>query len=374
VSKRAHGEGGLYRRSNGSWECRITDPETGKRRSFYAATDKAAVAKARKAQERLKTGGPVKDSTRTIGDWLATWRTTTLAVSDRKESTRSLYATLSRKHLEPAPFGVIRLDKLKATDIEKLILDLKARLADSTVRSIYVVIRAALDTAVRDALLARNPAALVARPGVKRTEARHLNHDEVSMLLKAAEGSRYHTALVLITSTGLRRGECLALRWDHVDLDAGLLRVEATISRIDGHLVISEPKTERARRTLPLSPALVTILKKHRTAQLEERMHAANVWQDHGLVFTTQLGTPVEPRSLLRVVEAAASHAGIEGVGAHTLRHSVATAWLESGVHIKAVSDLLGHSSISVTGDTYGHSSDSAARAAVEGFSDTLGI
>ena len=91
-------------------------------------------------------------------------------------------------------------------------------------------------------------------------------------------------------------------------------------------------------------------------------------------MFTTELGTPVEPRNILRTVETAAAKAGMEGVGVHTLRHSAAVAWLEQGVHIKAVADLLGHSSIAVTGDVYGHTSDDTARAAVEGLIGTLGI
>jgi integrase len=91
-------------------------------------------------------------------------------------------------------------------------------------------------------------------------------------------------------------------------------------------------------------------------------------------IEVTELGTPVEPRNILRTVQIAAKKAGLSGIGVHTVRHSVATAWLESGVHIKAVADLLGHSSISITGDIYGHTSDDTARKAVEGLSTTLGL
>ncbi len=91
-------------------------------------------------------------------------------------------------------------------------------------------------------------------------------------------------------------------------------------------------------------------------------------------MFTTELGGPVDPRNLLRVVEVAAKAPNVEGVGAHTLRHSAAVAWLEAGVDIKAVADLLGHSSVSITGDVYGHTSDDAARAAVTGLAGRLGL
>lgn len=177
-----------------------------------------------------------------------------------------------------------------------------------------------------------------------------------------------------IAATGLRKGEALALRWDRVDLNAGMLRVAWTIGRVNGRLAITEPKTARSRRAVPLSPAVVELLRKHRAAQAAEQLRAGHLWQDSGLVFTTELGGPVDPRNLLRTVEAAAKAAGVEGVGVHTLRHSAAVAWLERGVHIKAVADLLGHSSVAITGDVYGHTSDDTARAAVEGLSTELGL
>ncbi len=379
MAKRANGEGNVYQRANGTWEARFSylDPDTGARRriSFYGPSAKAVRDKLKAARERLDAGAPVKDATRSVGDWLAHWRATTLAVSDRKESTRVLYANLCRKHLEPAPFGAIPLDRLRPTNIEALVLAMRAKsLSDSTIRQTYTILRAGLDGAVRDGLLARNPAALVARPGVERTEARHLGAADVTAVLKRAQSSRYHGALVLIAATGLRRGECLGLSWDRVDLDAGTLKVAATIARVNGRLTITEPKTDRARRTIPLSGAVVAMLKRHKAAQAAEKLKAGGQWQDCGLVFTTELGAPVDPRNLLRVIESAAKAAGVEGVGIHTLRHSAAVRWLERGVHIKAVADLLGHSSIAITGDVYGHTSDDTARTAVDGLSADLGL
>ena len=141
----------------------------------------------------------------------------------------------------------------------------------------------------------RNPSAVVKRPGVERREAKHLNDADLTAVLKAAEESRYHPVLVLIAATGLRKGEALALRWDKVDLDAGVLRVAATVMRINGRLVISEPKTDRSRRVVPLPAAVVAMLRRHRTTQKEDRMRAGDQWTDSGLVFTTEFGGPVDP-------------------------------------------------------------------------------
>jgi integrase len=395
MSKRANGEGTVAKRARGGWEAKLTyiDPESGQRRraSFYAPTAKAARKKMNDARDRIAEGAPVRDATRSVADWLAHWRATTLAASSRKESTQVLYAGLCRSHLEVAPFGLIPLDRLRPSDIDALVLAMRTKtkpgpngvgkpgdpvraLSDSTIRQVYTVLRAGLDGAVRDGLLARNPAALIKRPGVERREARHLDTAAVSAVLRAAEESRYHSALALIAATGLRKGEALALRWDRVDLDGGALKVAATIGRVGTRLVITEPKTERSRRAVPLNPAVVAMLRRHQTAQKKDKMKAGSEWVDSGLVFTNESGGPVEPRNLLRVIETAAKTAGVEGIGVHTLRHSAAVAWLDAGVHIKAVADLLGHSSIAITGDVYGHTSEDTARAAVDGLAGQLGL
>ena len=116
------------------------------------------------------------------------------------------------------------------------------------------------------------------------------------------------------------------------------------------------------------------MLKAQRVAQAADRLHAGNQWTDSGLVFSTELGLPVDPRYVHRTIKRAAAKAGIENVGVHTLRHSAAVAWVEAGVHIKAVADLLGHSSIAITGDIYGHTSDATTRAAIDGLSGILGL
>ena len=396
MAKNAKGEGSIYKwlkdGKPAGYKGAISYTDEGgttKRYVAYRPTRQQVREKLDKARARLTVGAPVKDAKQTVGDWLTHWRATALAASDRKKSTKALYASLSRKHLEPPPFGAIPLDRLKPTDIDGLVLALKAKtkraatgdaepvraLSDSTIRQTYTVLRAGLDGAVCDGLIARNPATLVTRPGVARREARHLDADGVAALLRAAETSRYYPGLVLIAATGLRKGEALALSWDTsiVNLDEGWLKVRKTVGRVGAELVFSEPKTERSRRTVPLSPAVVAMLRKHRTEQKAERLHAGNQWQETGLVFTTEFGRPVDPRNFLRVIEDAADAARVEGVGVHTLRHSAAVGWLEAGVHIKAVADMLGHSSISITGDIY-DTSDDAARAAVDGWSGVLGL
>jgi integrase len=379
MAKRAIGEGSVRQRPNGLWEARLSyiDPQSGRRRSvsLYAATAEEVRDKLDEARDRIKSDVPVHDSSQRLAEWITHWSATALEASPRKESTKTLYRNLARKHLAATPFGATPLDKLRKSHVDGLVVALRKRgLSDSTVRQVYTVLRAILDDAKIDGLIADNPAARMARPRVARTEARHLTAGEVAAILNAAEGLRYRPVLALIAATGLRRGEALALRWDAVNLKDGTLKVAATISRVGDQLLITEPKSPRSRRTVPLSPPIVALLKAQRVTQAAERLHAGNQWSDSGLVFTTEFGTPVEPRNILRTIETAAAKAKIEGVGVHTLRHSAAVAWLEAGVHIKAVADLLGHSSIAITGDIYGHTSDATTRAAVDGLSGALGL
>ena len=379
MSKRANGEGNVRQRPGGRWEGRVSyvDPVTETRRSVsvYGATAAECRNELKKVRKRIGEGKPAKDAPDTVASWLAQWRESSLAASDRKPTTKSLYGSLSRTHLEGAPIGGKRLDKLKPSDVETLIVELRAKkLSDSTVRQVYTVLRQALDVAVRDDLLASNPVAKVKRPTVARREAKYLSPTDVTRLLASAQTMRYGTAVLVMASTGLRRGEVCGLTWPDVDLDKGELRVRNTLSRVDGALVLTEPKTDRSRRRVPLHSGVVTALKAWRKQQVAERLAAGDQWTDTNMVFATELGTMVDPRNLLRTVELAAKKAKIEGVGAHTMRHSAAVAWLESGVHIKAAADLLGHSSISITGDLYGHTSDDTARAAVDGLGAALGL
>lgn len=379
MAKRANGEGNVRQRPSGLWEGRVSylDPTTDQRKSVsvYGATAAACRKELTKVRKRIEVGQPAKDSPDTVASWLKQWRESSLAASDRKATTKALYNALSRKHLETGNIGRKRLDRLKPSDIETMIVDLRAKnLADSTVRQVYTVLRQALDVAVRDGLLATNPVAKVKRPGVVLKEAKYLPSDEVARLLEAARPLRYYVGVLVMATTGLRRGEVCGLSWVDVDLAKSELRVRHTLSRVDRALVLDTVKTERSRRRVPLHAGVVTALKTWRKQQLEERLAAGDQWTDTGMVFSTEFGTMVDPRNLLRTVEIAARKTGIEKVGAHTMRHSAAVAWLESGIHIKAAADLLGHSSISITGDLYGHTTDDTARAAVNGLGTALGL
>jgi len=378
MSKRTNGEGTVRQRANGQWEARVSyrgDDDALVRKSFYAKTANEARTKMREALKRIEQDLPPVDATITLAGWVDVWEAGILKVSSRKPATRELYERLARLHLKPAPFGALTLADIRPRHIDALVLSLRDKhLSDSTVRTTYTVLRSILDGAKRDALIAHNPAERVPRPSVTRTEARHLSPAEVRRVLAAAESSRYHAALELIAVTGLRRGEALGLAWNDLDLDKSLLHVRQTLGRVSHELRLSTPKTDNSRRDVVLTAPVMALLRRQRKAQLVERLRAGDQWQDSGFVFTTENGSPVDGRNLLRVLQSAAKAAGLENVGLHTLRHSAATAMLNAGIPLHVVSRILGHSSVAITGDIYGHIADTSQREAMDSLSAALGF
>jgi integrase len=317
MAKRANGEGSIFRRKDGTWSAELSyrdDYGTLKRRTVYGATQAEVRVKLREARARIESGAPVKDSMVTVAAWLERWIGKALAASDRKQATKDLYATIARKHLVPT-IGTMPLGRLRPSDVEALIVGRRqAGLSASTVRTIYTVLRAALDIAVRDGLLGRNPTAAVRRPGVDRKDAAYLTAEQAQTLLEAIRGDRLESLFRLMLATGLRRGEALGLHWADVDLDAGMLRVRWNLTRTSQGLQLGEPKTDRSRRTVPLPRSAVETLQAHRARQEDDRRSAGRTWRDNGLVFTTEIGTPLEPRNVLRRFEQLSQRAGLGGV------------------------------------------------------------
>ena len=340
--RRTYGEGSSYQRASDSrWvgSLRYEDPLTGasRRSTVYGATEREVVRKIAEIRKRLDAGAPAKDVGVSLDAYASSWIESTLEVSDRKASTKALYAGLTRTHIIGSQLGALGLKKINPPAVERFLLALrKSGKSDSTIRQIYTVTRAILDAAVRDGLLARNPVASVKRPKVTASEATYLSPAEVAALLEAAEPSRYAAVFEFLVSTGLRRGEALALRWSDVDITNRLARVRGTLSRVDGDLVVTAPKSERSNRTIPLSEPATAVLKAVKAQQAAERLRAGSLWTDTGYVFTTEFGEPCDPRNALRALKVAVATAGLEGVGLHTLRHSAASMMLSAGVPLRS--------------------------------------
>jgi integrase len=241
------------------------------------------------------------------------------------------------------------------------------------------VLRRALAQAEREGLIVRNVAALSQPPRLRQSDGRSLSVDQARDLLKAAKGDRLEAAYLLLLSYGLRRGELLGLSWADLNRSAGTLAVRRSVKRrksarqSDGtysggatdRIEVSDLKTRRSRRVLYLTPQIMRALNAHASRQRKERL-ASPIWTDHGLIFTSNVGTPVDPDNFAKEFSRICKAAGLGHWHPHEARHSAASVMLALGVPLEVVSEVLGHSSIYITKDVYGHLAEGAKRGAAE--------
>lgn len=234
-----------------------------------------------------------------------------------------------------------------------------AGLSPRSVTYIRDVLSRALNRAVQWGLLARNPAPLVPAPKDRKHAMAVLTPEHARRFLDAVKGDRLEALYTAALALGLRRGEALGLRWDDVDLAAGTLTVRHQLQRLNGHLVLSEPKSDESRRTVWLPEVVTNALRQHRVRQLEDRIAAGPAWLDDGagggFIFTTGIGTPIDERNLSRAFTRLVASADLPPMRFHDLRHSAASLLLAQGVPARMVQELLGHSNITLTLGTYSH-------------------
>ena len=278
--------------------------------------------------------------------------------------TAERYTQIVRLHLTPT-LGHHQLTKLRPLHIQEAYTfwlqggrrDGEAGgLSVTTVLHHHRVLHLALRQAVRWQLLAVNPADAVQPPRKAQREMSALDEDETAKLLEAAVGSDLYAPILVAVTTGLRRGELLALRWQDVDLERGTLSVNQTIEQTaERGIAFKEPKTAKSRRLISLGSLTVETLRRHRASQNEARLLLGNSYVDGGLVFPAPAGSVWNPRTFSSAFYRLTSHSGVPRMRFHDLRHSHATQLLVAGVHVKVVSERLGHSTAGITLDTYSH-------------------
>jgi integrase len=356
--KRGNGEGSIYKRKDGRWvgQYLVYTAAGPKYRYIYGKTRQAVAEKLAKTIAD-RDGGLIFDAGKMkLGEYLDRWLSDSVKGTVRA-STYERHEAIIRLHIKPS-LGRVGLKKLTPAHVRGLIGEkLNAGLAPATVRKIHSTLHKALSQAVSDGMVPRN-AADVKAPRPTPEEMRPLSKAEARAFLEAARetGDRFEALYVLAIATGLRRGELLGLRWDDVDLKRGTLRVGRALVREGGRHVLGETKTRRGRRQINLTPRTVNALKTHRKNQLEEKIRRTGLYQDHGLVFASGVGTPLNPENLVkRSFKPLLKKAGLPEIRFHDLRHTCATLLLGRGVHQKFVQELLGHATIAMTLDTYSH-------------------
>ena len=353
--RRGNHSGSVTQLPDGRWQARASYWEDGvlKRKAVYGRTRAEAERKLRALLHQLDRGLRPAPERLTVGQFLQDW----FAVHrDRLRPTTVRRYRQVLDHLLLPTLGREKLAQLTPSTVERALARLR-REGKSTyaVRQARAVLRRALQDAVRDGLLAQNPAALARPVPVDPPRPNVWSADEARRFLEAAQGHWLWPLFALALATGMRLGELLGLPWEQVDLDSGALTVLHQLQRVDGSWRLVPPKSRQSRRSLPLTPLARTALLRQRAQQ--EAWRAAPDWRGNpwGLVFTTRLGTPLDARNVNRAFAQLVEQAGVPRVRFHDLRHTAASLALEAGADLKTVSALLGHSQISVTADYYAH-------------------
>jgi integrase len=379
MPRRSKGEGSVTRRKDGRWQASLLagyKPD-GKplRRYFYADTPTEARALLRDAIRRGedRSGAPALTPARlTVAAFLEEWLNDA-ARHRLKRSTFEQYVSVTRRTLTPA-LGRHRLDKLTPAHVQHMTASMLGRgLAPSTARFARSILVSALADAVKWGMVDRNAAALSNGPRMERHEMSAWTQEEARAFLDAVRGGAWEALYITALSTGLRRGELLALLWGDVDLDKSTLKVSGTLQRLQGGIVRTAPKSKSGVREIHLGANTVQALRAHQARQ-RWQARTAPEWHATGYVFTAANGKPIEPRNLLRDFKAGVLRAGVRPIRFHDLRHTFAALMLAGGASLFAVSRILGHASINITADVYGHLYDEERKRAASLIDDALGL
>jgi integrase len=362
AKRRANGEGSICKRKDGRWEGRFTVGyrEDGKQihKNVLAKTQaecskklKAAIAAAKEIQPEAQ-----EPTAYSVAEWIDIWYENFIRPNLR-ETTRNQYESFIRYHIKPY-VGEISLAKLSALDLQKLYNKLKTSgriqtdhsltnpgKSAKTVRSIHMMLSSCLAKAVNERLILSNPAHGCSIPPKEKQEMKIIPPEQIGRFLAEADKAGYLAMFYLELTSGLRRGELLALLWTDVDTTKCTISVSKQVIRVNGELKVLPPKTKNAVRRIVLPRQTVELL------ITEHERHP-----DHSLLFPSpKSGTYLDPPAVARKMKTLLKRAGIDEIRFHDLRHTFATLSLQNGVDVKTLSHTLGHYSAGFTLDTYTH-------------------
>lgn len=372
MAKKGNNEGSIYKDSKGRWCGAVTLPSTGKVRKkyFYGKTKKEVTDKVNELLRQLQNKIYIEPCKMTLYKWLCTWLESYNC--DIRMTTMINYETYVHKHIRDS-IGGYKLSELTAVIIQQFYneksksgrLNGSGGLSPKTLRNLHNMLHKALNQAVYLEMISKNPSDLITLPRKQKKEMKYFTVDEQKQLQEALNGERLEMAILLDLYTGMRQGELLGLPWKnvHIDLNGNsYIRVTQTLNRtknsdVDSEhktiLCINEPKTAHSIRNIPLIPEIAERLERHRMEQADYHKHHG--YPDPEFVFTSTTGTLIEPRDFQRDFKKLLKKNGICEINVHGLRHTYAVRALESGMSVKTLSAILGHSSSSFTMDVYCH-------------------
>ena len=360
MAKRKSGEGMIRLRSDGRWEGRYV---VGYDEKGLPKTKNVLAKTKRECQEKLKE--KLGEQTRTpetkarpsmpFGEWIDLWYRS-FCEPKLRATTAAAYENHIYKHIIPG-LGDIALNKLSQGDLQAFYAQLKKSgrlvkikqfgegLSDRAVRACHGCIFSALESALRQKLIYRNPAVGCRLPPKKGREMQILTREETQRLLFEAKEEGFYELFLLDLATGLRRGELLALRWEDLDFERGELHIRRQVERVNGRIVERDLKTKNAARTLILPPELIAVLRRYRETVNSRWMFPSPVKEDQ----------PRDQAACRKRLSQILERAGCKHVRFHDLRHAFATNALQYGMDVKTLAAVIGHASVETTLNIYAH-------------------
>jgi integrase len=366
--RRPRGDGYVFEK-DGKWHVRLYIG--GRRLKRTVATQREAL----EVRDKMKSdvGQGVTPSQITVGKALDEFMAHGCTIRGWRAATIESYESVIRLYLRPM-LGTRKLGELTVPDVQRMLDGLtEAGRSPRYASHVRGVLRSALAHSERLELVGRNVAALATTPAQLKPEFTALSVAQVHRLLKELEGHRLRAVIVVAAFLGLRRGECIALRWEDVDLEAGTLTVRRTGNRRGRRYIEGPPKSARSKRTLMLPAMLAKELREHRALINAERLRLGSAWADEGRCFPGDGGGPLGATTLRGVLANALDRAGLPSARIHDLRHSAASNVLADGGSLLDAQELLGHSSATLTANTYAHIMDSQRRATADRIEKMMG-
>ena len=373
AKRRGNGEGSLRKRSDGRWEGRYsagTDPITGKAlsRNVLGKTQAEVREKLKSAIKEAEGLDLQRTEQFTVAAWARLWFET-YSKPHVRESTSLYYQNYIEQHIVPR-LGEVPLKKLTGLQIQRFYNTIKTAgrikkheamtdlsLSNRTVRGLHMLLHNCLEQAVRERLIPANPTSGCKIPPKEKKEMKVIPPEKIGAYLKAAEDHGVLAIFYLELSSGLRRGELLALLWNDLDIDSRTLSITKTVHRYNGDLKVLPPKTENSVRKIVLPQQTVDLLIE------EHRKHPFNPFMFPSPVT----GGMYDPDAVGRIHKKLLARAGLDkGIRFHDLRHTFSTVMIQNGVDAKTLSNMLGHYSAAFTLDTYTHVTSQMQESAAE--------